>query len=76
MSKFTIQTHDKEFDGILCSILRGSMGMEWGVTFWLLKDKEGFLSKEAMRGMYDGSVFYYTKEQVKLQKLQKKGKSS
>jgi peroxygenase len=30
---------------------------EWSVTFWLLKDKDGLISKESIRGMFDGSIF-------------------
>lgn len=41
---------------------------EWSVTFWLLKDKEGFLSKEAIRGMYDGSIFEKIAKENELKK--------
>lgn len=30
---------------------------EWSVTFWLLKDKDGLISKESIRDMFDGSIF-------------------
>jgi len=31
--------------------------LEWGFTFWLVKDEQGFASKEKIRGVYDGSFF-------------------
>lgn len=42
---------------------------EWSVTYWLLKDKEGFVSKEAIRGMFDGSIFEKV-EQMRKAKVQ------
>ena len=38
---------------------RGANKLEWGVAYWLLKDESGCVSREAIRSMYDGSVFYY-----------------
>ncbi|KAG6552940.1 hypothetical protein Mapa_005473 [Marchantia paleacea] len=39
--------------------------LEWGFTYWLVKDEEGFASKEAIRGIYDGSFFEYIENQMK-----------
>ncbi|KAG0570239.1 hypothetical protein KC19_6G146900 [Ceratodon purpureus] len=39
--------------------------LEWGFTYWLVKDEEGFASKEAIRGIYDGSFFDWIEEEIK-----------
>lgn len=46
--------------------------LEWGITYLLLKDREGFVSKELIRGMFDGSIFETMAKKVESQKMQKK----
>lgn len=42
---------------------------EWSVTYWLLKDEDDFLTKEAIRGMFDGSIFEQIEQRRKLKEL-------
>ncbi len=46
--------------------------LEWAITYLLLKDKDGFVTKEAIRGQYDGSVFFYLERQRQQSMMQKK----
>lgn len=39
--------------------------LEWGFTYWLVKDEEGFASKEKIRGVYDGSFFDQVEREIK-----------
>jgi hypothetical protein len=39
--------------------------LEWGFTYWLVKDEEGFASKEKIRGVYDGSFFDQVERDIK-----------
>ena len=52
--------------------LKGRVGgfTEWKVLYSLCKDKEGFLHKETVRAVYDGSLF------VKLEQERKQAKES
>lgn len=38
---------------------------EWGVVYIIARDKDGFLSKEAVRGLFDGSLFEYVASKQK-----------
>uniref|UniRef100_A0A453RA19 Uncharacterized protein n=1 Tax=Aegilops tauschii subsp. strangulata TaxID=200361 RepID=A0A453RA19_AEGTS len=40
---------------------------EWGLTYKLASDKDGFLHKDSVRGIYDGSVFVKLEEKRSLQ---------
>ncbi|KAG6555814.1 hypothetical protein Mapa_002454 [Marchantia paleacea] len=39
--------------------------LEWGFTYWIVKDEEGFASKETIRIIYDGSFFEYIENPIK-----------
>lgn len=46
--------------------------LEWGITYLLLKDQGGYVSREQVRGMYDGSLFESIEKQREQSKLRKK----
>lgn len=53
-----------EWKGV-CYDCRSAAKLEWGFTYWLVKDEEGFATKEAIRGIYDGSIFDYIEKEIK-----------
>lgn len=61
---------EKRFIFQLC--LRFANKFEWGFTYWLAKDEAGWLTKEATRGIYDGSFFEYVEKSLKQRAVLKK----
>lgn len=49
--------------------------MEWGILYWLVKDEDGFCSKDAIRGVFDGSFFVQVENINNVKKAQKLKKS-
>eukprot|EP00249_Psilotum_nudum_P013912 c24581_g1_i1 orf=146-850(+) len=43
--------------------------LEWGFTYWLVKDEKGYAPKEAIRSVFDGSLFYYLQKRNEAKKL-------
>ncbi|GLJ13878.1 hypothetical protein SUGI_0221740 [Cryptomeria japonica] len=73
-SKYALTYTDKLTYSELQSMLKGNRNMndlfgwlaahgEWSFLYKLAKNKEGFIEKEALRGMYDGSLFEYFEKQ-------------
>ncbi|KAH7440173.1 hypothetical protein KP509_04G095000 [Ceratopteris richardii] len=39
--------------------------LEWEFAYMLLKDEDGYIGKENIQGIYDGSIFYYMEKKQK-----------
>lgn len=74
-SKYAVTHPDKLTKSELESMLKGNRNMndffgwlaaqgEWTFLYKLAKNKEGFIEKEALRGLYDGSLFEYFEKQI------------
>ncbi|KAK1413652.1 hypothetical protein QVD17_35428 [Tagetes erecta] len=54
MELWNMTEGNRVFLGIIGGIINK---FEWGAVYIIAKDDEGYLSKEAMRGLFDGSLF-------------------
>ncbi|MCO5573005.1 hypothetical protein L7F22_026770 [Adiantum nelumboides] len=52
--------------------ISGRLGsfLEWQFTYDLLKDNDGYVSKEHIKRVFDGSIFYYVEEERKRKTVQ------
>ncbi|KAH9314104.1 hypothetical protein KI387_022731, partial [Taxus chinensis] len=73
-SKYGCTYPDKLTYSELQTMLKGNRNMndffgwmasrgEWSFLYTLAKNKDGFIEKEALRGLYDGSLFEYFEKQ-------------
>ncbi|KAK9839239.1 hypothetical protein WJX81_003602 [Elliptochloris bilobata] len=53
-----------------------AMKLEWGALWWISHDQKGLVSKEKIRGQYDGTFFYQLAEENKKKKAVKAAKKT
>ncbi|KAH7440167.1 hypothetical protein KP509_04G094700 [Ceratopteris richardii] len=71
LSRDEFRSMQKTFHKDPTQSARLASSAEWGFAYKLLKDENGYVSKEHIRRTLDGSIFYYMEEKLKEEKSKK-----